>query len=1354
MPDGNWCLTLLPRAESRRALFGWRAINQVVVSFLLAFTAIDAAPPPASRSVQSVRLPIIEGQDIRFTHLSTEEGLSQSRVDHILQDAQGFMWFGTYNGLNRYDGYRFKIYKPEANNANSIGGVFITVLFQDRSGALWIGVDQGLDRFDPATETFTHFRADPNNPNSLSGQLEHMTQDRDGMLWLATRNGLDRLDPASRRFTHYRHDPDDPNSLSSDDVRFVYEDRQGTLWVATAAGPDAFDRRTGKVIRHYPDPQQPPLDRILEDRSGTLWMSGTRRGGLTSLDRKTGRFTRYTFFDEGRGGPGMRGCSAIHEDKYGTLWLATRPDGLVRFDRSLRKFTRYRNDPGNPASVSNNAALSLVEDREGGIWVGTDGGGVNRFPSKPSPFTIFRKEPGNPNSLDQSFALSVFQDSQGILWFGTDQLNRLDRKTGKYTFFRPRPDDPGSITDGTVYAITEDHAGVLWFGTWGGGLNRFDRRTGRFKAYRHKAEDPGSLSNDRVLALFVDRAGTLWAGTEDGLNRFDPRTAHFTVYRDTGPPPSRIYRVITEGAHGSIWVGTYEWGLQRLDQRTGKIVTYRHDPAVKGTLSNNRVNALCVDRSGQLWVGTQDGLDRYDPQTGKFAILNERDGLPNNAIQGILEDAAGNLWLSTGNGLSKFDPRTRTFNNYYANDGLSGDEFNNFSVYHKSARGEMFFGGVNGVTAFFPERVTDNPYVPPVVLTEFRLFGETVPIRGNSPLRKPVLFTDSLSLSHRQNIFSLEFSSLSYASPLRNRYRYKLVDLDKDWNEADSNHRFATYTTLPPSEYLFRVQGSNNRGVWNEKGVSLRIQILAPWWSTWWFRGVCAVVFLLLLWAAYQFRVHQLQRESKQLRDVIDTIPGSVWSALPDGSVDFINQRWLEFSGVPLEKGLGWGWEVAVHPEDRVRFAEEWRVAVACGKPMGTEARVRRADGQYRWLLIRNVPLHDERGEIVKWYGTSTDIDDRKRAEEILREQANLLDLTHDTIFVANMQGVIKYWNRGAEEQYGWNAEQAVGTVVHELLKTVFPKPREEIIAEVTRTGHWEGELLHTRKDGTRIVVACRLALQSDEQGAPVAILESNNDITDRKRAEEERERLRQLETDLAHINRVSMMGELAASIAHEVNQPLSGIVSNGSACLRFLARDTPDVEEVREAVRDIVRDGKRAGEVIARIRALTKRAATPREELDLNDTIREVLALVGDEAKKRKVIIRTQLADDLSPVSGDRVQLQQVGLNLIMNGIEAMSGVDQRPRELVITTRSMEPDHVQVTVEDSGIGLDPNTMGRIFDPFYTTKASGMGMGLSISRSIVQNHGGRLWATANDGPGTSFHFTLPKYHKEESNAGV
>jgi ligand-binding sensor domain-containing protein len=830
----------------------------MMLSVVFSLHPMAGAEPRPLEASRPIRLPLLEGKGIRFTHLSTEQGLSESRIDHMLQDRRGFIWIGTYNGLNRYDGYRFKTYKPDPNNPNSLGGLQVLTLLEDRSGILWIGVDQELDRFDPVTERFTHFRA---HPDGLSGYTEHITQDRDGMLWVATRNGLDRLDPVSGRFTHYRNDPNDPQSLSSNDVRFVLEDKQGTLWVATATGLDAFDSHTRRV-RHYPSSEQPPFDRILEDRSGMLWVSATRQGGLASFDWKTGQFTRYVWFEGWPGTPGTRGCSAIHEDQQGMLWLATKPDGVLRFDRKHRLFTRYRNDPVNPASLNNNEALSLLEDRERGIWVGTNGGGVNRFPSEPSPFTTYRKEPGNPNSLDEENVVSVFEDSQGILWIGASQLNRLDRKAGRYTFYRHDPANSGSISTGIVRAMAEDRAGFLWFGTWGGGLNRFDRRTGRFKAYRHDPADATSLNHDYVLSLLIDHEGSLWAGTDDGLNRLDTRSGRFTVFRpNSGSLENRWYRVLAEGADGAIWMGTYTQRLQRLDLRTGKIVEYQSDPKVRGSVSNNQVNALRVDHAGTLWVGTQNGLNRFDRNTGEFTKFGEREGLPNNAVEGILEDSAGNLWLSTGNGLSKFDPRARTFKNYFSDDGLAGDEFNDFSVYYKSTSGEMFFGGVNGVTAFYPEKVVDSPFVPQVVLTDFRLFNDPVPIGGKSPLRKSITYTDALTLSHKQNIFALEFSPLSFARPTRSRYRYRLEALETRWNEVGATRRIITYTTLPAGEYHFRVQSKDNRGHWSEPGLILPIRVLPAWWNTWQFRTVWITLLVLLTWLAYRLRVRQLARD-------------------------------------------------------------------------------------------------------------------------------------------------------------------------------------------------------------------------------------------------------------------------------------------------------------------------------------------------------------------------------------------------------------------------------------------------------------------------------------------------------------
>lgn len=366
------------------------------------------------------------------------------------------------------------------------------------------------------------------------------------------------------------------------------------------------------------------------------------------------------------------------------------------------------------------------------------------------------------------------------------------------------------------------------------------------------------------MSLLLDHAGNLWAGTEDGLNRLDARTGRFSVFRFPGPLDSRIYRVLAEDAEGSIWMGTFEQGLQRLDIRTGKITAYKHDPALPTSLSNNRVNALCVDHTGTVWVGTQNGLNRFDRNSGEFSAFDQRDGLPNNAVEGILEDKRGNLWLSTGNGLSRFDPQARTVKNYFTDDGLPGDEFNATSVF-RSARGEMFFGGVKGVTAFFPEAVVDNPFIPPVVLTEFRLFGEPIQIGGGSPLQKSISYTESLSLSYRQNNFSLEFASLSYANPLRNRYRYKLEGLSEQWTNVGSSHRLVTFPFLPPGKYTFRVQGSSNRSVWNEQGITLRIGILPPFWQTWWFRLGAGVLVFACIWLAYVLRVRSVERRNREL---------------------------------------------------------------------------------------------------------------------------------------------------------------------------------------------------------------------------------------------------------------------------------------------------------------------------------------------------------------------------------------------------------------------------------------------------------------------------------------------------------
>ena len=482
------------------------------------------------------------------------------------------------------------------------------------------------------------------------------------------------------------------------------------------------------------------------------------------------------------------------------------------------------------------------------------------------------------------------------------------------------------------------------------------------------------------------------------------------------------------------------------------------------------------------------------------------------------------------------------------------------------------------------------------------------------------------------------------------------------------------------------------------------------------------------------------------------------WSAATRQSLYWSEEMFRIFGlnpqeGVPSAETF---WQ-RIHPEDLDRTRELLLGAAAGNMEYEHDHRIVLPDGTIKHIHAIGHPVPDENGKVAEYVGTAVDVTERKLAEEALHESETrfrtFVDHAADALFILDFeQGTVVDVNRSACESLGYTRQELIG-MTPMAFDVNLGQPALESFAERTAAGetvidtHW-----HRRKDGSLFPVEVHTSQYW--YGGRRFLLKLARDISDRLRAEEQRQRLHQLEADLAHINRVSMMGELTASIAHEVNQPLSGVVSNGGACLRWLAGDAPNVEEAREAARRIVRDGKRAGEVIARVRALVKRAATPSEKLDLNEIIREVLALVGDEAKRKSVNIRTQFADDLLPISGDRVQLQQVMLNLVMNAIEAMSSVEERPRELLITTRNIDADQILVTVKDSGPGIDPNTLDKIFDPFYTTKPGGMGMGLSISRSILLAHGGRLWAAAKDGPGTIFHFSLPKYHDEESNAAA
>jgi ligand-binding sensor domain-containing protein/signal transduction histidine kinase len=876
----RWCLQVgSSMGNCTRATYVNTLVTGLVGAILLLSMAGASVPvaPVQARGVGertsttqggSIWSPLFggSGQRVRFKQISLEQGLSQSSVLCVTQDDKGFMWFGTEDGLNKYDGYSFTVYRHEPTNPNSLSHNYVWSVLQGREGAIWIATDgAGLDRFDPDTGQFEHFRYDPKDPYSLSSDFVRVLyQDRDGTLWVGTDGGgLNRFDRSMRRFYAFRHLSYDPDSLSSNYVRAIYQDSEGTLWVGTdGGGLDRFDPATEKFtnyqysLRDLHSLSSNVVWSIHEDHEGFLWV-GTDGGGLSRFDRSTGQFARYAYDPRNPNGPGANSIRAVFQDREGVLWIGTFGGGLDVFDRDSGSFVHHRNDLNDPRSLSNNRVWSIYEDREGLLWIGTHGGGVSVFDRSTEPFAHFQARPNDSTSLSDNMVRAIYEDNQGVLWVGTAEggLCRYDPYTQRFIRYEHDPYDPYSLASNSVRSIHEDRKGILWVGLEDGTLERFDRFRGEVRHFLTSPVGPGGYVGDPVVSILEDSVGNLWVGTfGGGLSRFDRSSGRVIGF--FGSLSSEHIQTIYEDVEGNLWVGTQD-GLNKVDG--AKVTTYRHDPQDPDSLSHRIVMSVCEDRQGDLWVGTfGGGLNRFDRETETFTHYREADGLPNDMVYGVLEDEQGYLWLSTNKGLSRFDPRTETFKNYDVHDGLQSNEFN-AGAFFKSASGQMFFGGINGFNAFYPNEVQEgNTYIPPITLISLTQGGVDIDVPGEIGSAKEV------TLSWPNNYFEFEFAALSYAQPEKNEYAYMLEGFEVGWNTVGTR-RFGRYTNLPGGTYTLRLKGTNNDGVWNEEGTSVIILVVPPFWETWWFRGVVAAVVIGGILGGYRLRLRNIQARTREL---------------------------------------------------------------------------------------------------------------------------------------------------------------------------------------------------------------------------------------------------------------------------------------------------------------------------------------------------------------------------------------------------------------------------------------------------------------------------------------------------------
>ncbi len=811
-------------------------------------SAVSSVLLAVALSLATVTFGQDRGKTVKFTQIGLREGLSQSSVFALCQDYLGFMWIGTRDGLNRYDSRKFFTYRNILSDSTSLTDNYILSLFEDSKKRLWIGTRTGINRYDRLRDRFIRVPLPDNSSGNSSPEpmIWSIVEDHAGRIWFTTNQGLycfneqSKTEPLTLVFEAgmYRDLPVGCNNVMS-----FYEDNKRNIWISTVNGVLVFEPwRSGSALRlrrHFRQREgelnSEEVRVVQEVKDGIFWF-GTREGGINVYNTFTGRFSYLVHQPPSKGkslagndvrsiirdrfggywigtinglnyyseAEGFLTYSAndydqfsltsnsirpIFQDARGSVWIGTYYSGVCVYDRHIPVFRNYAYSP-YVSSLSYNVVSGILEDGKGNLWVGTEGGGLNYMNRFGHVFQQFKHDPANPGSLSHNHVKSLHLDQRDDLWIGTYHggLNLLRKGSHSFQHFRHDPSVSHSLSHNNVYSIKEDRQGNMWFGTYGGGLNL--KKPGRemhFESYRAGKTGRYHISSDLVRTVFIDSRGNIWVGTEDGLNLKRPGTDHFEVFRYSADNPNSI--------------------------------------------SGNVVISIFEDSRNRVWLGTyKDGLNQYHPDTGSFSRFSERDGLPGNNVFGILEDQQ-KLWLSTNNGICSFDPESGSVRSYNIKDGIGGNEFS-IGAYCKAGDGQLIFGGTHGLTSFYPRNFSASNYVPPIVFTDFRLFNEPVVPGKKHVLEKPIFVTDTIVLTHKQNIFTIEFSAINFVLPEKNKYAYRLAGLENQWNYV--NMPSATYTNLHAGTYTLLAKGSSNDGIWNEVPATLTIRILPPPWKTWW----------------------------------------------------------------------------------------------------------------------------------------------------------------------------------------------------------------------------------------------------------------------------------------------------------------------------------------------------------------------------------------------------------------------------------------------------------------------------------------------------------------------------------------